>query len=568
MGVRSLFPTWQAIGYELFGIRGVFLVSPLFGALSVLVVFLLGRRLFGSVAGIAAAILLAISLPQLWFSRTPGSEVLFQFTLSSALLFWVLFSSTSHVLLGIFAGVGFGALALIRIDSAIVYGGIVTLFLYLMATNSLQRRDLFFIVPLLAIATLGLADAMYSSRPYVSLLYETTAGVTALLVAMSVVAVTAGVIAVWPQKGIKIRLVKLGKGHAFKIKVALAMGLIGLAFFAYFVRPNVQESISLTLEGIVIPRHAEESFVRLGWYLSPLGLAMATIGGAIAIVLSNNRGLALFLMISLAVTLYYLFDPRITPDHFWAARRYVLATIPMCLLFIGLVIQLVGWRQVTAWSPGSGEHHSDSRVAKRIQELWTAVPIHSAWLRLYRWLGARVYGKVIAVGLLAALVGLSVNQIWSFVPYSEQQGSVAQVELIAASFPEDAVIVFENASVGDLLAPPLKLIHGLETFVLGPPGGSNSYRTLCGPEHEYPSSGFPRSCILSVLEDAVSPRPFYWVATTASGQPKYVRDKFTKLESSGIKIEVPKLEQPFARLPKRSEVYQMGLGGIVYRLDR
>ena len=58
-------------------------------------------------------------------------------------------------------------------------------------------------------------------------------------------------------------------------------------------------------------------------------------------------------------------------------------------------------------------------------------------------------------------------------------------------FPKDAVIVFEYRSLGDALAPPLKLIHGLETFVLGPPGASDSYRTLCGPEHSYPSSEYP-----------------------------------------------------------------------------
>ena len=389
-------------------------------------------------------------------------------------------------------------------------------------------------------------------------------------VVLTIAAVAAAVIVVWPQKGIKIWLMKLEMGLAFKFKLVFALAMIALAFFAYFVRPNVQETISLTLEGIVIPRYAEDSFVRLGWYLSPLGLAMATIGGAIAIVFSNNRGMAMFLITSLAVTLYYLVDPRITPDHFWAARRYVPVTIPMFLLFIGLVIQLVGWKQVTGWSPssGSGNHHSESRVSKMMQQILKSVPAHLAWQRLYRWLGAQVYGKVIAVGLLAALVGLSVHQIWSFVSYREEEGSVAQVEQIAARFPKDAVIVFENGSVGDLLAPPLKLIHGLESFVLGPPGGSDAYGTLCGPEHKYPSARFPRSCILAMLEDADGRRPFYWIATTAGGQPKYVQDNFTKLEGSGIKIDVPKLEQPFARLPKRSEVFQMVLGGNVYRLDQ
>ena len=74
---------------------------------------------------------------------------------------------------------------------------------------------------------------------------------------------------------------------------------------------------------------------------------------------------------------------------------------------------------------------------------------------------------------------------------------------MASRFPQDAVIVFEDSSAMELLAPPLKLIHGLETFGMGSPGASYSYRTLCGPEHEYPSAQYPRSCIVAKLDSLV-----------------------------------------------------------------
>ena len=135
-------------------------------------------------------------------------------------------------------------------------------------------------------------------------------------------------------------------------------------------------------------------------------------------------------------------------------------------------------------------------------------------------------------------------------------------------FPKDAVIVFEYRSLGDALAPPLKLIHGLETFVLGPPGASDSYRTLCGPEHSYPSSEYPRSCILAELAAATETRPLFWVSNTARGQPRFVQESFKKLDGPRISISVPRLAQSSTRLPKRSDVYPVNFGGVVFQLDK
>ena len=226
----NLLPTWQAVGYSLFGMPGIFLVSPLFGALSVLFIFLVGRRLFGSVAGTAAALLLLVNLAHFWYARTPGSEVMFQMTFLSAVLFWVLFSTNRHSLFGVLAGVSFGALTLIRIDSILVLGGVAALFIYLTAARGLQRRDLLFILPLIIVSILGLIDAFYSSRPYVSLLYRTSAGATEALVGIAAVGAVAALIAVVPQLGISPLLGRLVSDHALRLRLAVASGLIGLAF--------------------------------------------------------------------------------------------------------------------------------------------------------------------------------------------------------------------------------------------------------------------------------------------------------------------------------------------------
>ena len=309
----NLFPTWQAIGYSLFGLPGVLLVSSLFGAFSVLLIFLVGRRLFGSVAGIAAAMMLSVNLAHFWHSRTSGSEVMFQFTFLTAVLFLVLYTDTRQRLFGVFAGLGFGALTLIRIDSIIVLVAVGAFFLYLAAARRIQRRDLFFLLPLIAVATLGLVDTLYSSRPYAWLLYRTSTGATAALAAIIAAGAAAALIAAFPRLGVRSFLHRLGIDYASRMRLALAFGLIGLAVFAYFVRPMVQESFSQSPAGVTFPRYAEESFVRLGWYLSPLGLVLASIGGAIALYRSTSRGMTLFLLTGLLFTLLLPLRPQDRP---------------------------------------------------------------------------------------------------------------------------------------------------------------------------------------------------------------------------------------------------------------
>ena len=323
------------------------------------------------------------------------------------------------------------------------------------------------------------------------------------------------------------------------------------------------------MQGEIVPRYAEESFVRLGWYLSRLGLALATIGAAATVLRSTNRGLSLFLLTSLLVTIYYLFDPRIAPDHFWAVRRYIPVTIPMSLLFIGIVIQLLGWRGADAWSPSTrtGKSSMEPQSNTGLPFILNRILDRTGWPRLLLWLEARVNVRVVAIGLLAALLGLSLHQIWGFLFYQEERGSVAVVEQVATRFPKDAVIVFENSLLGDFLAPPLKIIHGLETFVKGPPGASDSYGSLCSAEHKEPSARHPRSCILASLATATQPRPFFWVTTTEDGQPRFVQETFRKLDGPAIQINVPKLEQPTTRLPRRTGAAPMGLAGIVYQLE-
>ena len=555
----NLFPTWLAVGYSIFGIPGIFMISPLFGGLSVLLTFLLGRRLFGSPAGMAAAALLAVNLAHFWHAKSPAAEIMYQTAFLTAVLFWVLFSSTRHRIFGVFAAVGFGSLTLIRIDSALILVAILIFFLYLIAVRKIHGSDFFFALPLLAVATLGLVDALYSSQPYVMLLYRLSPGVPEALAGLLILAGVAGLSAGFVGLGLSSMLRRWETKHASRLRVVLAFGLVGVAIFAYFIRPGFEETLSIDLAGNAGRRYIGESLVRLGWYLSPFGIAMATIGCAMAVIRSDNRGLTLFLFISLLVTVYYLFDPRIIPDHFRAIRRFVPITIPMALLFIGLVIQVVGWgHSGTASAPSRGGLLT--LLGRQVAAASCLLPIRRVMTQVNR--------KHLAVGLLGGLLVFSVHQIWSLVFYRDWEGSIAAVEQVAEGFPKEAIIVFDQSTLGHLLAPSLKLIYDLEAFVMGPAGSSESYYSLCDPTSVYPSAQEPQSCILAKLAQVTAPRPFFWVTPGAGEQPRLVRERFEKLDGQSIDIAVPKLEGTTNRLPQRSDARQFRLLGVVYRLDR
>ncbi|MGN6564692.1 MAG: glycosyltransferase family 39 protein, partial [Thermomicrobiales bacterium] len=87
-----LFPVWLALWATFGGGIGAMVYgAPLFGLLGVAITYVLGRRLFGPLEGLLAALLLAWDGLQIWFARESLSEMLLQCLLLGALYAWVVF---------------------------------------------------------------------------------------------------------------------------------------------------------------------------------------------------------------------------------------------------------------------------------------------------------------------------------------------------------------------------------------------------------------------------------------------------------------------------------------------
>jgi len=115
-GFSPLFPTWVALFDQLLGLPMVFLLSSLFGILSLCSVFFVGTHLQGTKAGFFAGLLLSACLPQIWFARASMSEVMSQFFVFAGLLALLYYLETEAAFSAATAGVVLGMALFARFD--------------------------------------------------------------------------------------------------------------------------------------------------------------------------------------------------------------------------------------------------------------------------------------------------------------------------------------------------------------------------------------------------------------------------------------------------------------------
>jgi hypothetical protein len=114
-----LLPVWVAIAESALGSFAAYWVNVTFGALSVLLVWLIGCRVWSQAAGATAAVLMAANFAQVWYTRLPSSEILGQFFLLSGVLFTLQAWDRRDPVAGAAAGIAVGMAAFVRIDALV-----------------------------------------------------------------------------------------------------------------------------------------------------------------------------------------------------------------------------------------------------------------------------------------------------------------------------------------------------------------------------------------------------------------------------------------------------------------
>jgi len=448
---NHLYQVWVAIFHSIFGMRTgvnplapldllgilehfsrtpIFLyVTPFFGLLGVIALYFAGKALFNDRVGLLASFLLAINAAQMWFSRWAMAEVLTQFLVFGALYCFALYVKTAQHSFGLLAGFGLGLAVFSKAEGIFLIVPVVLYFVYLRFTRKLRPGHLYFFAPFAALLLHWLIHSLLLSRtqflaigralPYFSSIGPLAIGGAVLVAVLVILAF------------LKVEGWRLKVGGRW-IRPAVAFVIVLLALYAYFIRPNaaVPQMVYYHPAGGMIRTYNEENLVRLGWYVTPLGLLLA-LGGLVAMILrERDEGAIFFLGVAMLYSFVFIHSALVNPIHIYWIRRYVTAVIPSIMLFISY-----GLFQISNFKPQTSNPWP-----------WT--------------------GRILAVGLTLALAASLLQTSLALAGQRPYQGAVAQMNRLAEQIGDGGVVILESPLIGDPFALPLTYLYGKDSFVL------------------------------------------------------------------------------------------------------
>jgi len=425
-------PTLIAIGISLAGLYGGLMVTPIWGVLSIAAVYFASRRLFGSSVGLLAAVLVALTPTHIWFARYPTAEPLtLLLVFSSLFAFQTLWDDPSAgSVWGIFGGAALGVAFLARIDLPAV----ALLVLGTLAVRGCRHRwskgwsacALTLGVLLVhAILSAWLINWPYSWNTYSGVLSVLGRSPLTFVVGSlgGVLLVIAGGTILWQKRSTRLVNWLRRALRSREFRWLLVVLVILLSTYAYFLRPILEPIRYATSwpSGNQFPILDGQNWVRLGWYLTPLGLFLATLGLAEILRREPLDRLGLFLAIGTLTTIQYVYNIFNTPYHIYAMRRYVPIVIPMLIIY-------------------------------------TAVALVAIFRMRPTWL-AHVGGGLLTLGLMAGLV----YQARFVLPQRDMYGAVNQLSTFSTRLRPNSIIVISEpaeSSFGDTFGVPLRFIFG------------------------------------------------------------------------------------------------------------
>ena len=431
-----LFPAFGAFLFQAMGVRGALATPVVFGVLGTLGALLALRRIFGAAPALLGALLLAVNVLQAWFARYPVSEPMTQFLVLSGLLAFALWDERRAPAFGVLAGTLLGLSLLARIDSVLLAIPVAGWLLLRQSQGALGARAAYpLVAPFALLSFHALVHAGFWSRKYLLEIanrpYWQQAPAVWLLAAAGAIAVILGAHRLAPTIRARLAL------RPSAARAALTAGVLLLALYAYAVRPALSAwagadgndparalAASPLLHALGFHRlaaHDAQSLVRLGWFVTPLGLALGLLG--LVIALREWRPRYLFPLLTLATFgFFYLYKIRVYADYYFAMRRFVPVVLP---LLIGLAAFAI------------------TRIARR-----PGPP------------------RVVAAGLLAVLAVAFLRDTLPTLRHREWAGAVRFVDDVARRFGPHDVVIFEQPRSIHLLSLPLWAVHGVNALEL------------------------------------------------------------------------------------------------------
>jgi 4-amino-4-deoxy-L-arabinose transferase-like glycosyltransferase len=425
-----LHPVWMAILYSLGGLETGLGATPLWGVLGCVALYFAAQAVFAKRTGLLAMAFLVLSATQIWFSRYPTSEVLTQFLLFGGIYAFVLYLQDTSPWHALLAGLALGEATLARIDLYFLLAIPVSYAIYWWFKRALNRRRLFFFIPFFMQVGYSLLFARLRAWPYFYNVYSS--GLRGLTHAWPLLILGAGIGGVGLLLlGRWVRSNSDGEQRAVllwsRAMQGLAVFVVLVALYAYFVRPQLADStrsFNYWYGGHEVPSVEPYNLPRLGWYISPLGIALAVAGTLRALWSTTDPRSALLLGMGLFFSFFFIQNSRNNPHHIYVMRRYVPVVIPFFMVM----------------------------AAYFLTYLWTK-------LAQARWLAA-VLGIVL-------VLWLAYNSRY-VIPVIQYRGAIRELDEFAAVLGEESTVILFNddrsISTGATIGTPLHYLYGYTVF--------------------------------------------------------------------------------------------------------
>ena len=333
-----LYPVWIGIASQLFEMKAGLYATPFFALMGVAGFFFALRRLFNTEVALWASGMMAVFQIQIWFARFPNAEILVQFLYVTGLLTFYFMDAKRSSVAGLLSGAAFGATLLVRMENLLF---LLPLGLYLgwrRLRRDLGTPELAFLGAFSLIALHAAFHGRFFAWPYVSnvlgrhywrIFFENIAVFTLS---------SAVVFLLIDRLGTKVvpRITPLIESK--KARIAAAMSIFVLALYAYFIRP--------IWHGPRTAPHDAEAFLRMGWYLYPVGIALV-VAGAMFLLARSERRQALFVLVGLTFSLFFFYKVRVWHDHYFAMRRFIPVILPT--FFACIAVLLLSLRDTRGW---------------------------------------------------------------------------------------------------------------------------------------------------------------------------------------------------------------------------
>ncbi len=339
-----LYPVWIGTASALYQMKSGLYATPFFALMAVSGFFLAFRRLFGLEVAAWAALLLTVFQIQVWFARFPNSEIVVELLYATTLLLFYFMEEQRLTLAGALAGIALGSTFLARVETMLFLVPVAAYLGWKRVRRELGRPELAFLVALALVALHAAIHARTFAWPYVSSIlgrhYWSFIGDHLLLVAVL------GAVAFGILDRVAMRLPPriFVVFDSLRVRLGLAVLLFLLALYAYFIRP--------VWHGARTAPHDAEAFLRMGWYLYPVGLAL-TIAGAMVLLVRARKTQAFFLLVALTFSLFFFYKVRVWHDHYFAMRRFVPVILPSFFAAIAVFLESLrsGRNRLASWGP-------------------------------------------------------------------------------------------------------------------------------------------------------------------------------------------------------------------------